>query len=307
MTISRVKREGSVLLLDGGMGKHLERHGAPFRQPEWSALALIEDPDSVRDAHRAFIASGAQVITVNSYAVVPFHLGEDLFSARGRELADLAGRLAREAADESDREILVAGSLPPLFGSYEPQSFVPERAPVLYEMLVAAQAPHVDLWIAETVSSIAEGNAIADAVDAQSSDRDLWISLTVPDAEITTPIPLRSGESVTAAVEALADRCSAMLFNCSSPEAISVALAELKAALVRSGSDVRFGAYANAFEPRPAGYSANEVLLDARAEITPERYLSVVSDWVEAGATIVGGCCQIHTEHIEALAHHFSH
>jgi S-methylmethionine-dependent homocysteine/selenocysteine methylase len=30
------------LILDGGMGRQLQAMGAPFRQPEWSALALIE-------------------------------------------------------------------------------------------------------------------------------------------------------------------------------------------------------------------------------------------------------------------------
>ncbi len=34
----------SLRLLDGGMGRELQRSGAPFRQPEWSALALIEAP-----------------------------------------------------------------------------------------------------------------------------------------------------------------------------------------------------------------------------------------------------------------------
>ena len=48
------------LILDGGMGRELNRIGAPFRQPEWSALALIEAPEFVRRAHDAFIASGAQ-------------------------------------------------------------------------------------------------------------------------------------------------------------------------------------------------------------------------------------------------------
>ncbi|MBL8710622.1 MAG: homocysteine S-methyltransferase family protein, partial [Rhodospirillaceae bacterium] len=87
------------MILDGGMGRELNRMGAPFRQPEWSALALIEGPDFVRRAHAAFIAAGAEVITTNSYAVVPFHIGEERFKARAEELADLAGRLARQAAN----------------------------------------------------------------------------------------------------------------------------------------------------------------------------------------------------------------
>ena len=57
------------ILLDGGMGRELARSGAPFRQPEWSALALIEAPGHVKRVHDAFIKAGADVITTNSYAV----------------------------------------------------------------------------------------------------------------------------------------------------------------------------------------------------------------------------------------------
>ena len=145
-----------ITVLDGGMGKHLERSGAPFRQPEWSALALLEDPDAVRRAHEDFIRAGADVIIVNSYAVAPFHLGEERFQERGAELASLAGRLAREAADAADRPIRVAASLPPLFGSYQPELFRPDDAPAMFDLLVEAQAPYADLWIGEPVSSIAE-------------------------------------------------------------------------------------------------------------------------------------------------------
>ena len=66
----------TLTILDGGMGRELHRRGAPFRQPEWSALALTEAPDAVRDTHLDYIRAGAEVITTNSYAVVPFHIGE---------------------------------------------------------------------------------------------------------------------------------------------------------------------------------------------------------------------------------------
>lgn len=38
----------SVRILDGGMSRELVRLGAHLRQPEWSALALIESPAIVR-------------------------------------------------------------------------------------------------------------------------------------------------------------------------------------------------------------------------------------------------------------------
>ena len=41
-----------VMIMDGGMGRLLKEMGAPFRQPEWSALALMEAPDCVEKAHQ---------------------------------------------------------------------------------------------------------------------------------------------------------------------------------------------------------------------------------------------------------------
>ena len=103
-----------ITVLDGGMGKELRRIGAPFRQPEWSSLALMEAPDMVLRAHRNFVDAGAQVLITNNYAVVPYHHSDEFVAERLTELTALAGRLARQAADSVPREIRVAGSLPPL-------------------------------------------------------------------------------------------------------------------------------------------------------------------------------------------------
>ena len=97
-------------ILDGGMGRELIRAGAPFRQPEWSALALMLAPETVEQAHRRFAEAGAEIVTTNSYALVPFHIGAAKFEAEGRALADLAGRLARNAANGAPQKVQVAGS-----------------------------------------------------------------------------------------------------------------------------------------------------------------------------------------------------
>lgn len=291
----------TVTIIDGGMGKHLERSGAPFRQPEWSALALIEEPAAVLAAHRDFIEAGAEVIISNAYSVVPFHLGDDRFADRGRELAALAGRLAREAADGVNVDVEVAGSLPPLFGSYEPEKFRPADAPAAWDVLVEAQAPHVDLWIGETVSSIAEAIAIVAAVKRGPGPNRLWLSFTVPDDVPGAEVRLRSGESIADAVTAVSDDVEAILFNCSPPEAIGVALGHVHDALEGDPRAIRTGAYANAFVRKLEGYAANEVLLDRRDELTPELYHEICAGWVAAGASIIGGCCQMFPEHIGAL------
>ena len=92
-----------MIILDGGLGRELKAMGAPFRQPEWSALALMEGAEYVRAAHDAFLQAGADIITTNSYAIVPFHIGEDVFKSRASELLRLSGKLARAAADDAER------------------------------------------------------------------------------------------------------------------------------------------------------------------------------------------------------------
>lgn len=122
----------SITILDGGMSRELMRLNAPFKQPEWSALSLYEKPSAVQQVHEEFIKAGAQIITTNSYAVVPFHIGEQRFHADGKMLSDLAGRLAKSAVKNSGvLTTKIAGSLPPMFGSYR-ADYVPGILLFLY-------------------------------------------------------------------------------------------------------------------------------------------------------------------------------
>jgi S-methylmethionine-dependent homocysteine/selenocysteine methylase len=286
------------IILDGGMGRELHRSGAPFRQPEWSALALIEGPEFVRKAHDAFIAAGADAITTNSYAVVPFHIGEDRFRKDGRKLADRAGQIARDAADAAPRPVTVAGSLPPLFGSYRPDLFRKKDAAGIADMLIAGLDPHVDIWLAETQGSIAEAEALRKAIG--SDPRPFWVSFTIEDGAEASPPRLRSHEPVEAAVKAaLGWGAEALLFNCSQPEVMAAALDAAQQAI--GGAKLTLGVYANAFPPQNEDAEANAGLSDIRADLDPPRYLKFVQDWIGRGAGIVGGCCGIGPEHIAAI------
>jgi hypothetical protein len=130
------KHMSQTLILDGGMGRELKRIGAPFQQPEWSALALLEGPHFVEQAHDAFVNAGARVITTNSYAVVPFHIGQQRFEQQGEQLAALAGQLARRSADKAAHKVTVAGSLPPALGSYRPDLFNEADSLAIHRVLI---------------------------------------------------------------------------------------------------------------------------------------------------------------------------
>lgn len=169
------------------MGRLLERLGAPFRLPEWSALSLIEVPEYVSRAHQAYVDSGADIITTNSYGLVPHMLGEERFAADGRALADRVGRLAREVADAAGRRVLVAGSLPPPFESYRPERFQADDAPHILQTLVAGLEPHVDFWLIETQSSTVEALTALDT--AKGSGKPIYVSYTLKDEECRTGPP----------------------------------------------------------------------------------------------------------------------
>ncbi|MCZ7448126.1 homocysteine S-methyltransferase family protein [Rhizobium rhizogenes] len=303
-----------ITILDGGMGRELLRSGAPFRQPEWSALSLIEAPEFVERAHDTFVAAGAEVITTNSYALVPFHIGDERFADDGLALAERSGRIARSAALKAPHHVRVAGSLPPVFGSYRPDLFDAKRAPAILGVLIEDLAPHVDFWLAETQSSVSEVETIRAVLGADT--RPLWISFTLDDTKGVADVvaghvkpTLRSGEAVAdAAVKAVQLGAATLLFNCSQAEIMEAAVKTAREAFITYGFTTPIGVYANAFVPKPESgkqLAANEGLSGLRYDLDPPGYLLFARRWVDAGATIIGGCCGIGPEHIAVLRQTF--
>ena len=287
----------SLVILDGGMGRELKRMGAPFSQPLWSAQALIEAPEYVKQAHCNFIRAGAEIITINSYACVPFHLGAELYKQKGTKLATQAAILAKEAAHTSENQsVLIAGSLPPVMGSYRPDLFEPIIARDVTEQLYKAQEDYCDIWIAETVASIAELKVVL-SLAAQSS-KPFYIAFTLSD-DIYAKVPtLRSGEQLSEAIEHLRETdLSGVLFNCSIPEVIEPALHQMRTL----PSHLTLGAYANSFIPIDDDHKANSTFQSLRS-VTAQNYLYYAQHWYKAGARVIGGCCGIGPEHIAEIA-----
>ena len=97
------------------------------------------------------------MISTNSYAVVPHHIGEETYAERADELLTIAAREAREAASAAERHVRVAASVPPMFGSYLPGAIF--TWPADDETVSSAKAPVADIFCGETLGSIAEVTA----------------------------------------------------------------------------------------------------------------------------------------------------
>ncbi|MCU4316387.1 homocysteine S-methyltransferase family protein [Acinetobacter bereziniae] len=288
-------------ILDGGFGRELARRGAPFRQPEWSALVLTEAPGIIKEVHLDFIRAGAQVITTNNYAVVPFHIGQERFDLEVTELVKVATRQAKLAVQESGQTIQIAGCLPPLFGSYRADLFDQSKAEILAKPIIEALSPDVDFWLAETQSCLAEVRTIHELLP--KDDREFWVSFTLQDEKALTEAKLRSGENIQQVAQLLLEiRANAVLFNCCQPEVILSAIEEIRRLLP---SSIEIGAYANAFPPQNSDATANDGLDEVRQDLDPDAYLKFAKQWQQAGASMIGGCCGIGPEHIQKLSQFF--
>ncbi|MDE0104440.1 MAG: homocysteine S-methyltransferase family protein [Bryobacterales bacterium] len=287
-----------VTVMDGGMGRELIRRGAAKRGGLWSARALLEAPQAVVETHLDFIAAGAGIITTNSYSCVPSYLSKAGLEDRYVDLASLAGRLARRAADTSGNNVLVAGGLPPLSESYR-ADLVPSDAESgpLYAALAQVLEPSVDLYLCETMSSARESRNAAEAALGAAAKRGLpvYVSWTLNE------LPgegLRSGESIAEAVRALSDlRIDGFLFNCTHPDAIEAGIAE-----IAELTDKPIGGYPNRFNV-PKGFTLDgEVAVEPRQDKGTQGFIESAARFIGRGATLVGGCCGIRPEDIAALA-----
>ena len=90
---------------------------------------------------------------------------------------------------------------------------------------------------------------------------------------------------------------NAYLFNCTSPEAISSGLDE-----IRELTDQPFGAYPNRLSI-PEGWTLdNDVATGYRVDLDVASFVEYARRWVDQGASIIGVCCRVGPEYIEALA-----
>ena len=287
-----------VLLLDGATGTELKSRGATVPNhitSIWSAQVLMDDPDKVVEVHDAYIEAGADIITVNNYAVTRPLLAREGLEDRFQTLTDCALDLAERSRDQAGRPVQIAGSIPPLETSYRP-GLVLDDATLLrdYEEMVERLAPRVDILLCETMSCIREAKAAVQA--ACGAGLPVWLSWTL---QGDRPDQLPSGETLPEAYAAIAEfDLEATLVNCCGANFVTRAIP-----ILASVSERRIGGYANAAHvhearhddpiPEPEEVEKNE--LDASA------YAAEVLQWVAEGATIVGGCCDTRPEHIRAV------
>ncbi len=293
----------AITLLDGGMGQELVARAGGVATALWSTQALLDAPEIVADVHRDYANAGASVATTNSYALHRDRLrggASNHYAKEGLALPNIEHQLqellasALHAASVVKPGCRIAGSIGPLGASYR-ADLLPahDEAVQLFAEIATHLAPGVDILLFETIPGLAAARAALEA--GRKTDRQVWLAFTVDDEN---PTHLRSGEPLSEAAK-IASGADACLINCSLPEVMPAALDVIKEA------GIPFGAYANGFTGISEAFIKGEATvtdaLKARTDLGPEAYAKHALAWVDQGATIVGGCCEVGPAHIKEL------
>lgn len=294
-----------LLIGDGGMGSELRFRGVEVpshTESIWSALALIENTADVKEIHLDYINAGAQFITANNYTVTRPILERANMGDRLEELTLLSLSIAKEAIEESGKDVLLAASLPPLETSYRADLILDEiMMASQYDELAKILEGRCDIIICETMSHSTEAKIALSSI--QNSNAEKWLSWTLHGNRCNT---LPSGETIAEAFKQTSDlSCDAYLVNCCGANLVTESLKELKKL-----TNKPFGGYANSelielSVDNTKEISAENNHWESAITIDEETYTSEVSKWIDEGASIIAGCCRTRPSHIKDMVSNF--
>ncbi|MBS1678314.1 MAG: homocysteine S-methyltransferase family protein [Actinobacteria bacterium] len=286
---------GRCVSLDGGIGTEIaQRAGAPdeLEESAWATRASLTEPETVKEVHRAYLAAGCDVITTNTWGLASWQGDASGMAGPGHapvhwiDLARGALRVARAAVEESGRDAAVAFSLNGEVDSVDAR----ESVRLLDRVLKEGPAP--DLILVETLS-VVRPSLLATVEALLEVGLPVWLSFRrcrhglcgVYGEHWGGPEGDAFGRSAHAFEEL---GVAALLINCVPPDHIDGMVPFL-----RDFTDLPLGVYPNLGYLTDAGWQFD-------ASVDPADYAALARRWRHEGAQIIGGCCGVRPEHIEA-------
>jgi methionine synthase I (cobalamin-dependent) len=290
---------GAPMVLDGAMGSELQRrrvwvsHGATAdKLGAWSATAMRDAPEIVREIHEDYFKAGADIATTNSFWTNSLKLGLVGLGDKAADYTRQSAEIAVEARDRLKPEAYVAGGMAPPRGGRAPVD--PVDLPREFAMQAKAlKEGGADLLLIEYIGYVDDIVAAIDAVEP------VGLPIMIGIRHIQDNGAMQANESFEALVKALGARpVAAVLLMCSKPPAITAGLP-----LLRQAYKGPIGAYPNigyrgASEAFSQGGQWHQ--LDT-ATYSPADMARDGAAWLAMGAQIIGGCCATTPAHIAAL------
>lgn len=258
----------------------LQRSGMTVE--ETTAQFGYRHPEILTDIHRAYIEAGADIIYGATFGINRFK-ADDL----GADVEDAvisAMKAATEARDSNERKVRVALGLGPLGELLEPMGTLSfEDAYDIFSEVVSAGAEYADMAVIETMTDLYETKAAVLAVK-EHSELPVIVSMTFEENMRTF-----TGVSIEAMALTLEELgVDAIGINCSLGPAEILPIAVRLRELV----DIPVFAKPNAGLPDPA---------TGEYDITCDEFVNIMSEYLDAGINMIGGCCGTDPKYIKGL------
>ena len=287
------------LILDSALGTELENRGEylpSFKTSIWSAHCLIHNPEVIKQIHIDNIEAGADVITTSNYQATPELLKREPTALPYEDLAKRSLELCQEAVIKCGTQTKIAGCFPPIHVTFRPDlSSKEKQLRKFYETLGGVYQDEVDIIICETMASIYEGTIAAST--AKNFSNKVWLSWTTRGNKLNR---LPSTELLDLAIsEGLKLDIDCQLVNCVHADTASLAIEKLK-------KEKSFGIYANSSiykKNKLEGFvsDSDEWHYHNHQPIDHDEYKEFVVEWINNGASVIGGCCRTTIDHIKEI------
>ncbi len=281
--------------IDGGLSGELEKRGHDLSDKLWSARLLRDEPDAIAQVHQDYVAAGARVIITASYQAsrkgfTQFGLTEQ----KADELIGLSVTLAKRVADKAKNKVWVAASVGP-YGAVlgGGQEYVGNYG-VSHQDLVDFHAQRIDvlaqanpdLFACETIPDLVEVKALLEVLSAYPHIP-AWITMSAKDGAQTCV-----GQDISELAKAVKKypNVVAIGINCTMPEFVTPLFEKLSAV-----TDLPLVIYPN------TGRVWDGIARCWIGEGHSTLPTQIISEWVELGAKLIGGCCGLGPDAIEAI------
>ncbi len=289
-------------ILDGGMGQELLARGMEPNGTLWSANAILNKKyhKLLLDTHLDFIKAGAEVIVTTTFTTRKLRLRDNKVEDKFEYLNKKAGEIAQQAK-KIYPNIFIAGGLPPQFLTYEADTRSNKEIKDDFYSQAKLINPYIDFFYFDVLSSVREFKIAVECIE--EFNKPYLIG-----AHISEGTKLPSGEKISEIISKINHKkLLGIILSCISPENFNLNLNEIK------NLGIPFGFKLNAFiktNPKPnytGAYNKSKTgnpneFLGQRKDLTPEKMADFAKKFKEAGATILGGCCETRPAHIKKIS-----
>ena len=295
-------KRSAPMLMDGGLATQLEAQGCDINNVLWSASLLQTNPEAIVAATRAYLDAGAECIATASYQASREGFASlGLSGDEANSLMRLSVQLAERARDEflaanpsTENVPLIAASIGP-YGAmlhdgseYDGQYGVSAATlRVFHEArLKLFDSSDVDVLALETIPSSLEAEVLAELL--VDCDTPAWISFSCRD-----DTHINDGTPIADVVALFRNHPTvvAVGVNCTPPQYVPELVRKIRSVV----PELTVIAYPNSGEV----YNVEDNSWSGT--VTPGDCATAALAWLDAGATVVGGCCRMGPDHIRAM------